>query len=181
MKLYERLPDSIVFNGKKVKLNLDFRNVLRMIDILSRDDLTPDAREYLALKCICKRPKNGMMFPVRRLLFPNKGTGEKLTDLDQDADLIRAAFLQTYGINLYRDKLNWFEFSCLLSSIPSGTRYADIIGIRAKPIPAPNKYNAEERERLLKAKAEFSLHNEHFDYSESVGNVAKFLLSLGGE
>ena len=59
MKLYERLPDSVTADGKKYRLDLDFRNVLRMIEILSRDDLIPAAREYLALKCVMKYWESG--------------------------------------------------------------------------------------------------------------------------
>jgi hypothetical protein len=105
MKLYEKLPDSVMVNGKRVRLNLEFRNVIRMIDIMSEDGLMQEAREYLALKCICRHPKKGMMKPVRELLFPGAGSdnSERITDFEQDADLIRAAFLQEYGINLFRD------------------------------------------------------------------------------
>jgi hypothetical protein len=113
MKLYEKLPDSVMVNGKRVRLNLEFRNVIRMIDIMSEDGLMQEAREYLALKCICRHPKKGMMKPVRELLIPGAGSdnSERITHFEQDADLIRAAFLQEYGINLFRARLHWFEFS----------------------------------------------------------------------
>ena len=187
MKLYEKLPDSVVVNGKRVRLNLEFRNVIRMIDILSEDNLMQEAREYLALKCICKHPKKGMMEPVRKLLFPNAGDGsiERITDFEQDADLIRAAFLQEYRINLFRDKLHWFEFSCLLSCIPSGSKYSDILQIRAKPIPFPSKWNAEERKWLIKAKSEFGIKKTEKEiekkYKQDVDNIGMMIEALIGE
>lgn len=187
MKLYEKLPDSVMVNGKKVRLNLDFRNVIRMVDIMSEDGLTHEAREYLALKCICKRPKKGMMKPVRELLFPGAGSdnGERITDFEQDADLIRAAFLQEYGINLFRDHLHWFEFSCLLSCIPSGNKYSEILQIRAKPIPAASKWNAEERTWLMKAKSEFGIKQTEKEqekkYKQDIKNISLMLDALIGE
>lgn len=164
MKLQEKLPESVTVKGRQIPLDLDFRNVLNMMDILARDDLTPEAREFLALKCIMvKRTPNRtgeIMRAVRELLFPvtKKGAAkEKLTDFEQDADLIRAAFWQTYKINLYREKLHWFEFTALLHGLPEGSRYSDVIGIRARPMPKPTKYNAEERQWLAKAKAEYAV------------------------
>jgi len=186
MKLYEKLPDSVIVNGKRVRLDLDFRNVIRMIDILSDDDLMQEAREYLALKCICKRPRKGMMAAVRVLLFPGAGSesGERITDFAQDADLIRAAFMQEYGINLFRDRLHWFEFSCLLSCIPSGSKYADILQIRAKPIPAATKWNTEERTWLMKAKSEFGIKKTEMEqekrYKQDIKNIGMMLDALIG-
>ena len=159
MKLQDTLPQSVRLGRKTYRLDLDFRNVLRMMDTLGRDDLIPEAREWQALKCIMARPPKRrtkvVMLAVRLLLFKDskEPTGKKMTDFVQDADLIRAAFLQDYGINLYRDKLHWFEFIGLLSCLPEGSRYAEILGIRARPMPKPTKYNAEERNWLAKAKA----------------------------
>lgn len=187
MKLYEKLPDSVIVNERRIRLNLDFRNVIRMIDILSEENLMHEAREYLALKCICRHPKKGMMGPVRELLFPGAGPDaeEKITDFAQDADLIRAAFLQAYGINLFREKLHWFEFSCLLSCIPAGNKYSEILQIRARPMPAATKWNGEERAWLLKAKTEFGIKLSEKEkkkkYENSVKNIGQMLLALAGE
>ena len=187
MKLYEKLPDSVIVNGKRIRLNLDFRNVLRMIDILSEDNLMQDARDYLALKCICKHPKKGMMGPVRKLLFPGAGSenGDKITDFAQDADLIRAAFLQEYGINLFRDKLHWFEFACLFACIPAGNKYSEILQIRTKPIPAATKWNQEERAWSMKAKAEFAVKltekEQERQYKKNVKGIGQMLAAIAGK
>jgi len=188
MKLQDRLPDSVTVGRRRYKLNLDFRNVLRMMDTLSRDDLTFEAREYIALKCIRRRaPKNAqeVMMAVRTLLFPEtkqSAAKEKLTDFVQDADLIRAAFLQAYGINLWRDRLHWFEFSSLLHGLPEGSRYSEVIGIRARPMPKPTKYNAEERQWLAKAKAEYAVRMTDREQEQSLKDglrrVAESLIAL---
>lgn len=191
MKLYERLPDRVTVGRRRYKLRLDFRNVLRMIDTLTRDDLLPEAREYLALRCITRPRGNthALMAAVLELLFPARGEStEKIMDYAQDADLIRAAFLQSYGINLYRDKLHWFEFSALLASMPEGSRYSEILSIRARPMPAPTKYNAEERAWLAKAKAQYAVKltdkERGNQYQKGLRQMAASLLNLakqGGE
>lgn len=185
MKLQDRLPDHIMVRGKKVRLDLDFRNVLRMIDTLGRDDLLPDAREWLAMKCICRHPRKGMLSEVKKLLFPQAEEHERITDFEQDADLIRAAFMQEYGINLFRDRLHWFEFACLLACIPAGNKYSDILNIRIRPMPQATSYNAEERAWLARMKAEFALklteQEQQEAYSKGVQRLGAMLLALAGE
>ena len=159
MKLQDSLPDSVIVNGKRIRVNLEFRNVLRMMETIERADLMPEAREYLAVRCICRHPRPGVLEAVKNLLFNHRRTndGKKVTSFEQDAGLIRAAFRQTYGIDLYREKLHWIEFAELMQGIPEGTRYAETVGIRAREMPSPTKYNAKEREWLAKAKAAVAL------------------------
>lgn len=189
MKLYDRLPDGVTVGGRFYRLDFDFRNVLRMMETMARDDLMPEAREYLALKCLTKRPRNvsKVLAAVRSLLFVKtyKADAKKVTDFEQDAALIRAAFRQAYGIDLYKDRLHWIEFSELLNAIPEGNRYAEVIGIRVRPIPSPTKWNGDERAWLIKAKADVALQmsekEQQDKYQRDVACVAASLLSWVGE
>ena len=186
MRLQDRLPNSVTVLGKRYRVDLDFRNVLRMMEVMARDDLIPGARDYLALKCVMKRPPRHtgpMIEALRALLFPERKhrDGQRLTSFEQDADLIRAAFRQAYGIDLFRDKLHWMEFSALLSVLPEGSRYSEILGIRARPMPAATKYNQAEREWLAKAKAACALEMSEDErqrvYAEGVKSVFAGLLA----
>ena len=186
MKLYEMLPDGVTVDGKFYKMDFSFRNVFRMIDVLDRDDLLPEAKEYNALRCLCKKPRNvhKVLAEVKRILFPaaRKTDGQKITDFAQDAGLIRAAFRQAYGIDLYRDNLHWIEFTELLNAIPEGSRYAEIVGIRARPIPAPNKWNQKEREWLIRAKQDVAIEMTDKEraerYDRDVANIAAVLMAM---
>ena len=184
MKLQDRLPEGVTVDGRFYKCDFDFRNVLRMIEVLDRSDLMPEALAYKALSFVHKRPKNAarMLEAVKSLLFtaPRKTGGQKVTDFVQDAGLIRAAFRQAYGIDLYRDKLHWIEFTELLNAIPEGSRYSEVVGIRARPMPAATKWNQKERQWLAKAKAdvqlEISEEERKRNYDRDVGNIAAFLI-----
>lgn len=186
MKLQDSLPDSVIVNGKRYKADFDFRNVLKMLDILSNDDYLPTARDFKALRCVLRRvPKDTRagIEAVKIALFPQiKADGRKLTSFEQDADLIRAAFLQSYGINLFRDRLHWCEFSSLLNALPEGSRYAEVLGIRARPMPKATKYNHEEREWLAKAKAACALETtdkeRQQNYENSVKDIFAGLMTL---
>lgn len=163
MKLYERLPDCVIVGKKRVKVDLDFRNVLRMAETLGRNDMTSEAREYVALSFVCRgRPPKipGLLEELKKLLFPGLGKkqdGKRITSFEQDAGLIRTAFRQVYGVDLWRDRLHWIEFTEMLNGIPDGNRYADVLGIRARELPEPTKYNAKEREWLIRAKESVAL------------------------
>lgn len=187
MKLYERLPDSVTVNGKRIRCDFDFRNVLRMLETLAREDLTEEARAYRAVRCVTKRVKadpHAMLDAIYPRLFAEKKTedGQRVTDFEQDADYIRAAFLQEYGINLFRDRLHWCEFASLLACLPEGSRYVEILGIRSRPMPAATKWNAEERKWLAKAKAQFALtmteEEKEKSLEASLRAVAFSLLSM---
>ena len=175
MKLYERLPDSVMVGRKRVRVDLDFRNVLRLMETLAREDLTPEAKAWIAGRCICRRPVPGLIEEIRKMLFadPPKSDGKRITSFEQDAGLIRAAFRQVYGIDLWRDKLHWLEFSELLQGIPEGNRYAETIGIRVREMPQPTKWNAKEREWLAKAKASVALKRSEKEIEEDYQNSVK--------
>lgn len=185
MKLQDRLPDGVTVDGKFYKLDFDFRNVLCMIEELGRDDIIPEARSWRAVHCLTKHPKNvdKVLDAVQKLLFdePPKKDAQKVTDFEQDAGLIRAAFRQSYGIDLYRERLHWIEFTELLNAIPEGSRFSEVVGIRARPLPSPTKWNAEEREWLMKAKANVALHMSESDrdkqYQKDVANIAAALMA----
>ena len=186
MKLQDTLPNGVTVDGKLYELDFDFRNVLRMMDELGRDDVMPEAREYNALKCLTKRPKNvsKVMEAVRATLFEKtpKKDAQKVTDFVQDAGLIRAAFKQVYGINLYRDRLHWIEFTEMLNAIPEGSRYAEVVGIRARPLPPATKWNADERKWLMKAKQDVAIHlsdeEQAKKYDEDVRKIFSGLMGM---
>lgn len=188
MKLQDRLPNGVTVDGKFYKMDFDFRNVLRMMEVLDDNNLMPGARAYNALHCLCKHPKNvfKVLEAVKGLLFtaPRKKADQKVTDWVQDAGLIRAAFRQAYGIDLYRDSLHWIEFTELLNAIPEGNRYSEIVGIRARPMPEPTKWNQKEREWLLRAKADCALNMTETEIAEQqkrdINKIASVLIAWAG-
>ena len=193
MKLYESLPDSVTVGGKRYRVDLDFRNVLRMMEILDREDVLPEAVQYHALRCVMKRvPKNagGVLKAVIALCFASTGKkrrgggdGKRLTSYTQDAAVIRAAFLQVYRIDLWTARIHWLMFRDLMEGLPSeGTRYAEIIGIRGRPMPKPTKYNADERKWLQDAKRAYAIEmteeEQENQYQHDVLNVFNGLMGL---
>ena len=188
-KLFDRPPEGVTVDGKFFRCDFDFRNVLKMTDVMAREDIEPRAKEFLCVKCVYSRFLGSNTAPklyraICDVLFektPETG-GKRLFSFEQDAPLIRAAFRQVYGVDLFRDRLTWFEFLELLHGLPEGNRFNDVIAIRARPMPAPTQYNAKERESLLKAKQAVALHLDEREqankYQSDVGKVFAGLMGL---
>lgn len=166
IRLTDMLPETITVRGKRYRLKTDFRDVLLMLETMDREDIIPEARTYQALLHVMRHPPKDdqllseIMAEFKKVFLPEakkKPGGKRVTSFVQDADLIRGAFRQNYGIDLFRANLHWLEFTCLLSCLPEGSRYTEIIGIRTRPMPKATRYNAEERAALARAKASVAL------------------------
>ena len=57
-------------------------------------------------------------------------SGPRVVDYDIDADLIWAAVLQVYGIDLAEKEIHWHKVRAMLSALP-GSRLEEVMGYRA--------------------------------------------------
>lgn len=81
-------------------------------------------------------------------------------DIRFDGDYIYASFLQAYGIDLFdvQGKLHWKKFNALLSGLPEGTKFMEVVKIRKwKPQKGDSAEYKEEMRRLQK---DYALPNE---------------------
>lgn len=188
MKLYKKLPMSVTVDGKTYRIRPYFNRVLAGMDVLQRDDWT-DGQKFQYLKWLfirgrCKEPVKVILATINLLLPKNDIETKRLLDFDQDAEYIYAAFLQTYGINLFRvqDKLHWWEFSALLSALPQDTRMSEIVDLRDRPVPEPTKYNRKMREQIIRAKAKWRIkiseQEREKEYQQAMHKLAEQLITL---
>lgn len=68
--------------------------------------------------------------PGQSLPRPCKDGDAKVIDFRQDSDLIFAAFMECYGINLLKADLHWHEFLALLKGL-HGTKMNEVMGYRS--------------------------------------------------
>lgn len=81
-------------------------------------------------------------------------------DIRYDGDYIYASFLQAYGIDLFdvQGKLHWKKFNALLSGLPEGTKFMEVIKIRKwKPQKGDS---AEYKEEMRKLQKDYALPND---------------------
>ena len=196
--LAEPLPRKFIYQNKKYKLRLTVGRVLTCYEILQNECFNDLWKINLCLDILL--PMNWLK--LRRLpdidksqlleyIFSNfvnektkKSTNNiKTFDFLQDSKYIYAAFLQSYRIDLIdeKDKLHWWKFISLFSSLPSDTRMAQIMDIRSRPIPKATKYNNEERAHLLRLKSEFRLELSEAERQANLQEgLAKIAVTLEG-
>lgn len=167
--------ESVIFQGKRVRLNLAYDMVLACIEasrepVLSDEDklevclailiknrrflrkLSRKAKDEL-YRMICMQHIN-----VIRRSAPKNQSGP-ISDFIADFDLIYSSFRFAYGIDLdrVRGKLHWREFCWLFEGLPPGCKMREVMEIRARKIPAPTKYNQEEIRQLTELKQYWTL------------------------
>lgn len=96
----------------------------------------------------------------------NSGQEKAPYDIRFDGDYIYASFLQAYGIDLFdvQGKLHWKKFNALLSGLPEGTKFMEVIKIRKwKPQKGDSAEYKEEMRRLQK---DYALPNDVIEEEE---------------
>lgn len=87
-------------------------------------------------------------------------------DIRYDGDYIYASFLQAYGIDLFdvQGQLHWKKFNALLSGLPEGTKFMEVIKIRKwKP---QNGDSAEYKEEMRRLQKDYALPNDVIEEEE---------------
>lgn len=189
MKLCDPLPYEVEVEGEKYKLTPAFDNVLQMFEQTGDNDLSDAEKVELMLYYLT----DGAPLDTRILtaacdaLFPpaSGGSSQKAFDFVQDAELIFAAFWQAYGIDLFEQqgKLHWCKFFALFQGLPESTRFREVVSIRLRPLPEPNRHNAKERQQLMKIKQAVALkisdEERQKGLQEGLRRMAQTMISKG--
>lgn len=184
-EFYRELPYSVTYKGRKYDLTPAYDNVLTMFADVEGvpEHRVPEIMGYYLLRVPSK--DTGLLQAVSAVLFPPaKTVHQKSMDFIQDGQLIYAAFMQAYGIDLndQRGKLHWWKFTALLRGLPSNTRFMEVVQIRTKPMPAPTKHNAQERAQLIRLKQEYALElsaeEREQQLQDGLRNMARMMLSM---
>lgn len=105
-----------------------------------------------------------------KTIASDKGQERAPYDIRYDGDYIYASFLQAYGIDLFdvQGKLHWKKFNALLSGLPEGTKFMEVIKIRKwKPQKGDSAEYKEEMRRLQKDYAlPYEIVEEDEEYEE---------------
>lgn len=166
MRLYEQPCSAINIGRRKYKLRLTYDRVLFVLDAVQDPLLTDTDRLRLMLGLLMRgrvplsiRQQEQLLTAIMAEINQQSKEhgGPPVMSLTQDAPLIHSAFRQAYGIDLHQVDLPWLTFCELLSGLPESTRFCEVVAIRARPVPPPDKHNSKYIEELLKAKASVAL------------------------
>ena len=163
----EELPTEVVIDGARYAINGDFRRGI-LFESIVFDERMPEAEKVT--RCLQawfddKIPTADIkavfdaVFDFYRCGKP-AGQGDSDSkrhyDFKHDDDLIYAAFLQEYGIDLFKiEGLHWWKFRAMLSALSSECRFMEVIGYRSMKIS--KDMSAEQRRHVHKMRAMFAL------------------------
>lgn len=170
MRLWEAVDRGFPKRAGIWRLNFSAGRVLRTAALLEDENICDEIKVRAALSLLLSRPWSvfARLLPrkkrqdlAERLLGQlcgdslsdcKKGSGQKLISLKDDGSLIYAALLQSYGIDLIKDKVDWRLMPALLAGVSKGSRLYQVMEIRAMELPAAGTVSAEELERLRRLK-----------------------------
>lgn len=155
---------TIVYDNVEYNFFPYYNRVLTLLtEVFPSEELTDAQKIRLTVTSVSDAPPSQGTFElIVHELFPPKKKhtdNTKTMDFEQDAGLIYAAFLQTYGIDLYavRNQLDWRIFVALLKGIPENTELSRVIRIRGMKVPERTKENSEYVDSIIKAKRAVAL------------------------
>lgn len=149
------LPNTVVVGGRAFSIYTDFRPWLRFeieVSKMRRGDTIDisylfknDMPEYCDLTelFVFSRPESPLPRPMNH-------SNAIVLDYELDSDLIYAAFLGQYGIDLFEVKdLHWHKFLALLKGLNDSTVLSKVMGYRS--YEKRNNENIDPYEELRRA------------------------------
>lgn len=165
-------PEYAEVNGKRYKINTDFRVAIKCNNI-ALDKSINDFERALAIiyKMFGEEGLNdfenhdklldcALKFLSCNKEIKNSNNEEPDMDFDEDMDYIEASFMSDYNIDLTNEKMHWWKFSKLLNGLSNSemgnccilNRIRNLRNYDLKDIP-----DARQREKMRKAKEQVAL------------------------
>lgn len=166
------LPTEVALGGRAFPIRHDFRDGVRFETLMFDERLPDEAKLPAALRiwyetmppaAMLSEAIDAMLDFYRCGKVPTPDVGGDTAPLYSyvhDYDLIYAAFLQSYGIDLLdpETRLHWWRFRAMLAALPADCQLMRVIGYRAaKPYDGMSK---EQRHHMAKMKRLFAIPRE---------------------
>lgn len=186
------LVDTTEIDGISYSLDLNFDNVLRLIDMLGDKELSDVVQVETGLvmllgeeldcdierkanifyslyeKVIMGDSKTEQAVDIKGNPMPSESSNEEnVYSLIEDAEYIYASFMQDYGMDLfeYQGKLHWNKFQALLAGLRDDTKFKKVMEIRQMEVPT-SRGSEKQRAEVLKAKKAYALKGQSIDEDE---------------
>lgn len=155
-------------------VNTNAGDVLRALSVIDEESLWEDVKVKYALRLLLKplgriaafflpkRKKAELLNKALSALSPKggKGGGRRTLSLTCDSELIYTALLQSYGIDILREKVDFRLLPLLAAGAGEDTLLHRVVEIRTAEIPPAGKAPAEYISRLSRLKAIYALPEE---------------------
>ena len=166
MDLTMPLPKTVTVSGKKVPIRTGFRSWLLFDKALASEEIPFAKRLAMAFSAVLvdKELPDDFGALIEALLsfyacgktkaFSKNGE-KRVLSFSHDGDLIYAAFLSQYGVDLTRKNPHWYAFCAMLSGLSSHQVLSKIITYRS--VNLSEIENKAQRKFYQKMKARYRL------------------------
>ncbi|MCL2816683.1 MAG: bacteriophage Gp15 family protein [Oscillospiraceae bacterium] len=175
-KKYKTYPETIEIDGSIYHINADFRNILRIFDMIDNEDI-PVSKKFRKLKewfFECDLPENisGETGAEAFIDFVDvERNAETFTEYvlvneefekqfcyNFDAEEIYAGFISEYGIDLVDvEFLHWYKFRILLENLPPESAFKRKVELRLMDLNNLSAGNGRKFAELERAKESVQL------------------------
>lgn len=157
MIMFNKLPYFVILQGKRFKINVDFRHMISFENILQDKSISNQEKiEYLIryfypafynvenYNALLRLPDlyeeacdklvwfyKGGRENYHKSKGDKKKSSEQIYSYEFDDEYIYGAFYEQYGIDLEKDRIHWWKFKALLKSLKDDTEFVKIKGYRA--------------------------------------------------
>lgn len=156
MIMFNKLPYFVILQGKKYKINVDFRNMISFENKVQDKSVSNSEKIKYGLRhfypvFFYEENYNKLLYNQHlykeacdKLIWFYKcgrddyhkvsGSGKinkQIYSYDYDDEYIYGAFYDQYGIDLSYDKVHWWKFKALLKSLKDDEEFVKIKGYRA--------------------------------------------------
>lgn len=181
--LKEPFPESVLVEGKEMKVRTSFRNILNILSLF-KDGLFSEAeKQILSLTLFYEKfPDHGLKAMEEMMRFircyteeeEKEESREETVDFEIDSSRIYSAFFQIYGIDLSKTEMHWFQFVSMFENLNDGTpNLVNIMNIRQMKIDP--SLPSEKKAEIRRLKKKYALSTEQEPYSKS-SELAKILM-----
>lgn len=141
MRMYNKLPQTLIINNKEITINTDYRLFVRFELEMQENDTKKAIKNVLSafypaflLKSITNEMVDKFIWFYKcgkedKPHKSGKGKNVRAYDFKEDDDLIYSAFLETYGIDISRE-MHWWKFKALFNGLNSECEFCKIKSYR---------------------------------------------------
>lgn len=188
-------PEYVEVEGKKYKINTDFRVAIEC-NRIAEDDTIGDTERALGILCILYGEES-MDNPehwdkLLRLAQKYLSCGKEIdnheeADMDfiQDMDYIEASFMSDYHMDLANEKVHWWKFFNLMNGLSNSELGNCCVLNRVRNLrnyDVSNIKDTNERSKIIKAKQQVALKKHEKEVKltdEQQESVDEFYKALG--
>lgn len=146
--IIDTLPVSVEIGGVEYEINSNFRHSILFTQLVEDRNLDKEEKLMKALELYYPIIPHDINQAIDKVLWfyrcgkdikQTKGKGKnqkkKIYSFEDDADLIFAAILSDYGVNLiHKEYLHWWEFKAMFRALKDDNELCKIMSYRAKDL-----------------------------------------------